>query len=346
MSAPVLLLNKRAPVEIVSAPKLLLADEGHQASDNAQDVLEHLKSDFDLETEDVGMVFFVVPDAAPEPVYQAAVVADASSASVKSSTVRKMTYGVCDLSVTNEDNTLRTVPYMERFLSKDMQLTLSLPSGAHLRQEAVDWLEQADSFAKTVLLAPKHGKLVNFENDPYIQYLPEKGYIGKDRIDLLVEGEDELGRPIAMTIRYYINVLPRKEIDKVIVNEQTYAKAIKKYCGTSKEAWRISYSNPASDAAMGQGGALQSLYTQAATNLLFADLPNGALGQTAGTSITLDDNAAGWGWFNDPTPWGNEEFLPTADPTVWKAKPGSEAEEKMDMLSVLLHEYGHTLGLD
>jgi hypothetical protein len=219
------------------------------ASDNTQGIVEQLKVDFGLETEDIDMVFFVAPDAAPQPVYQAEVVADASSASVKSSIARKMTYGVCDLSVTNEDKTLRTVPYMKRFLSKDMQLTLSLPSGAHLRQEAVDWLEQADSFAKTVLLAPKHGKLVNFENDPYIQYLPEKGYIGKDRIDLLVEGKDDLGRPIAMTVRYYINVLPSKEIDKVIVDERTYSKAIKKYCGTSKQAWRISYSVPSSDAA-------------------------------------------------------------------------------------------------
>lgn len=238
--------------------KLLLADEAQLASDITPDVVEQLKADFGLETEDIDMVFFVAPDAAPQPVYQAEVVADASSASVPAAAVRKMTYGVCDLSVADEDKTLRTVPYMKHFLSKDMQLTLSLPSGAHLRQEAVDWLEQADSFAKTVLLAPKHGKLVNFENDPYIQYLPEKGYIGKDRIDLLVEGKDDLGRPIAMTIRFYINVLPRQEIDKAIVNGQTYAKAIKKYCGTSKEAWRISYGDPATDAAIRQGGALLS----------------------------------------------------------------------------------------
>jgi hypothetical protein len=78
----------------------------------------------------------------------------------------------------------------------------------------------------------------------------------------------------------------------------------------------------------------------------FVELPTGALGQTTGTTITLDDNAAGHGWFIDLTPTSNEEFLPTADPTVWKARPGSEAAGRMDMLSVLLHEYGHALGLD
>ena len=81
-------------------------------------------------------------------------------------------------------------------------------------------------------------------------------------------------------------------------------------------------------------------------SISFTNLYGGALGQTTGTTITLDDNAAGWGWFVDATPGLNEEFLPTADPTVWIAKAGSAAEGKMDMLSVLLHEYGHTLGLD
>lgn len=250
------------------------------------------------------MVFFALPDPAPALIYQAAVVADASSTSVPIvpiTAVRKMTYGVCDLSVANEDKTLRTVPYMKSFLSKDMQLTLSLPSGAHLRQEAVDWLEQADSFTKTVLLAPKHGKLVNNENEPFVQYLAEKDYIGKERIDLLVEGQDDLGRPIAMTMRYYINVLPRKEIDKIIVNEQTYSRAIKKYCGTSKEAWRISYSDTAAYTAKVEGGALQNLYAQVGANLLFADLPMGALGHITGNTITHDDNVIGYGWFIDAT---------------------------------------------
>lgn len=234
------------------------------------------------------MIFFALPDAAPAPIYQAAVLADSSSATVPTAAARKMTYGVCDLSVANENKTLRTVPYLKRFLSKDMQLKLSLPNGAFISEDAEAWLQQADNFAKTVLIAPKHGKLVNSENVPYIEYLPTKGYVGKDSINLLVEGKDDLGRPIAMTIRYYINVLPRKEINKVIVNEQMYSKAIKKYCGTSKEAWRISYSNPGFDVAIRQWGALQSLYTQTSTNLLFAAFSSCALGQTTGQSSILD----------------------------------------------------------
>ena len=81
-----------------------------------------------------------------------------------------------------------------------------------------------------------------------------------------------------------------------------------------------------------------------------ADLPNSSLAKTTGTGkdaqITLDDNAAGHGWYVDYTPYLNEDFLPTSNPLEWIAKPGSEAEGKMDLLTVLLHEYGHAMGLE
>lgn len=46
------------------------------------------------------------------------------------------------------------------------------------------------------------------------------------------------------------------------------------------------------------------------------------------------------------TPYLNDEYLPTSNPQEWIAKPGSDAEGKIDMLTVLLHEYGHALGLE
>jgi Matrixin len=78
----------------------------------------------------------------------------------------------------------------------------------------------------------------------------------------------------------------------------------------------------------------------------FSDLAGTAVGQATGTNITLDTNAAGHGWFVDTTPDDNSEFLATSNPNVWIARSGSAADGKMDMLSVLLHEYGHVLGLD
>lgn len=48
----------------------------------------------------------------------------------------------------------------------------------------------------------------------------------------------------------------------------------------------------------------------------------------------------------DPTPLdATDDYLPTSQEGVWQAKAGTAAAGKMDLLSVLLHEYGHALGL-
>ena len=68
-----------------------------------------------------------------------------------------------------------------------------------------------------------------------------------------------------------------------------------------------------------------------------ADLGGTTLGLQSGTVITVDDNAAGWGWFVDATPSDDSEFR----------KPGNQGEQNhMDLLTVLMHEMGHVLGLD
>jgi hypothetical protein len=86
------------------------------------------------------------------------------------------------------------------------------------------------------------------------------------------------------------------------------------------------------------------------TGISFSDLPGSSLAQTTGTGptaqITLDTDAAGYGWFIDYTPYLNEEYLPTSNPYEWIAQPGSAAEGKIDRLSVLWHELGHAYGLD
>ncbi|MEC4890008.1 MAG: hypothetical protein RI101_08095 [Nitrospira sp.] len=46
--------------------------------------------------------------------------------------------------------------------------------------------------------------------------------------------------------------------------------------------------------------------------ITIADLADGYLALTSGTTITLDTDAAGYGWFVDPTPFTSEEFLLSA----------------------------------
>ncbi len=65
------------------------------------------------------------------------------------------------------------------------------------------------------------------------------------------------------------------------------------------------------------------------------DLPGQYLGLANPNVLWLDINAAGFGWYIDPTPADDSEFL-AADAAV-----GSH----MDLLTVVEHEMGHVLGL-
>ena len=74
--------------------------------------------------------------------------------------------------------------------------------------------------------------------------------------------------------------------------------------------------------------------------LRLADLPDGLVGIAHGTTIYLDRDGGGHGWFVDPTPLQDEEFVDGV------ARPGSAAAGKLDLVSVIAHEMGHLAGLD
>jgi hypothetical protein len=83
-----------------------------------------------------------------------------------------------------------------------------------------------------------------------------------------------------------------------------------------------------------------------------ADLPTGWAARTEGTQVTLDASGAGWGWYVDPAPQDNSEFAPAwadaAQQAVngdYTAAPNSPAAGKLDLLTVLIHELGHVLGM-
>ena len=72
-------------------------------------------------------------------------------------------------------------------------------------------------------------------------------------------------------------------------------------------------------------------------NFQLVDFSGTTLGLASGSTIYLDINAAGWGWFIDSTPWEDSEF----------ALVGNQGEQgRMDLLTVIMHEAGHVLGHD
>jgi parallel beta-helix repeat protein len=96
--------------------------------------------------------------------------------------------------------------------------------------------------------------------------------------------------------------------------------------------------------AAGVGGAL--LGQLSAAHFQVSDLPAGNLGMgfPGANQVLIDPDAAGHGWFVDPTPLQDEEFTPAPSGALL-ASAGTAAEDRMDLLTAVLHELGHLAGL-
>ncbi len=81
-------------------------------------------------------------------------------------------------------------------------------------------------------------------------------------------------------------------------------------------------------------------------SLNVTDLPGDRLALATGDTILVDHNANGHGWFVDKTPLEHEEFLVVADTSSWPALANGPAANRADLLTAVLHEMGHLLGLE
>ncbi|QDV68703.1 Calx-beta domain protein [Rosistilla carotiformis] len=88
-----------------------------------------------------------------------------------------------------------------------------------------------------------------------------------------------------------------------------------------------------------QHAGLDSQSVQRLRDLAFeiADLDEDLLGLAQSDRILIDSDAAGFGWFIDATPLDDSEFA---------SHTTSTASDAIDLLTVVLHEQGHHLGLD
>ncbi len=90
----------------------------------------------------------------------------------------------------------------------------------------------------------------------------------------------------------------------------------------------------------GQVARLRALRFEAAT---LSDLH---LGEADGALIRVDGNAGDNGWFIDPTPLDDAEFASHITGPRRYTDPDGAPAGRMDLLTAILHEMGHALGLD
>ncbi len=82
-----------------------------------------------------------------------------------------------------------------------------------------------------------------------------------------------------------------------------------------------------------------------ATTFEIADLGGNYLGLASGNVIRLDDNGNGLGWYVDLTPLSDEEFASRVGETLLFADGTAAPAGQYDLLTTVMHEFGHVLGL-
>jgi hypothetical protein len=96
------------------------------------------------------------------------------------------------------------------------------------------------------------------------------------------------------------------------------------------------------------GASASQLAAMHATTFSVEDLAGKAVGDESTGHIAIDVDAAGHGWFVDPTPNDNSEFTHAANAagTDLYTDPTNAAAGHLDLLTTVTHELGHVVGLD
>jgi len=91
------------------------------------------------------------------------------------------------------------------------------------------------------------------------------------------------------------------------------------------------------------GATAEQIAAMKAVNVSLVDMMGLQIGGAVAGQIEIDDNAGGYGWFVDATPGDDSEYAGSG--TRLKADSGPAAGH-VDLLTVLIHEFGHQIGLD
>jgi len=91
------------------------------------------------------------------------------------------------------------------------------------------------------------------------------------------------------------------------------------------------------------GATAEQVAAMRATSFSVEDISGLSLAMSSGNHITIDSNAAGFSWFIDATPGEDGEY--SGSGTRLTAAPDSQAGVRIDLLTTIMHELGHQIGL-
>ncbi|HNC45599.1 MAG TPA: hypothetical protein PLU80_15645, partial [Acidobacteriota bacterium] len=95
------------------------------------------------------------------------------------------------------------------------------------------------------------------------------------------------------------------------------------------------------------GASVEKIDQLRAVKFGVADLTKGdLLTETPSNLVLLDAKAAGYGWYIDPAPMDDVEFEKIISETELEASQSSPAHGKVDLLTVIMHQFGRALGLE
>ena len=97
-----------------------------------------------------------------------------------------------------------------------------------------------------------------------------------------------------------------------------------------------------------QASGLSAEQTALLRGLTFevADLPDLRLGEADGRIIRVDSNAGGTGWYVNGSTGSDAEFSSASSATRLYTQPTGAPAGRLDLLTALMHEMGHALGLE
>ena len=149
------------------------------------------------------------------------------------------------------------------------------------------YIDPATATVKLILLEnAKHGELVpETSGSGWVSYTysSKPGYLGKDEAVFLAEFQGKRYKVV-------VNLVVSKDlIENPLTSDMT---------PVCPEPQLIKIKSKPSSGSPGYD--LNPIIT-------IADLPGTAVGQTTANTITLDTDAAGYGWFADSTPYENDE---------------------------------------